>query len=114
MQFISFWFDKNNLPKDVQMPLELCIIEKPLELQTFVVNIPLELNGYSSIASVLIPYPDEPGWNKLKEICKYQKGEPGVEISFKQVIASLPNNIFDGYSRTWNDFLSNQATESAV
>ena len=108
MQF-PFWFDENNLANHIQIPLGLHIIEKPLELQTFVVNIPLKLSGYSSIASVLIPYPGELGWNRLIEISKYQKSEPIVEISFRQVIASVPNNIFDGYSKTWNDFISNQA-----
>jgi hypothetical protein len=106
MNFISLWLDESNLPNDIQLPLGLCIIEKPIELRTFAVNIPLKLNGYSSVATVLIPYPGEAGWNKLKEINNFQTNKPTIQISFSRVTASLPNNIFDGYPRTWSDFLS--------
>ncbi len=111
-EFLSFWFDKSNLPKEVKMPLGLCIIEKPVELQTYVVNVPLELNGYSSIASVLIPYPGKSGWDKLKQIQKYQKKEPKIEVTFKQLFRTLPNNVFDGYSKTWDEFIANQTDKS--
>lgn len=105
-QILSFWFDEKNLPKEVQMPLGLCIIEKPVELETYVVNVPLKINGYSSIASVLIPYPGKLGWDKLKQIQEYQKKKSRIEVTFKQVIATLSKNIFDGYSRIWNEFIA--------
>ena len=111
-QFLSFWFDESNLSKEIQLPLGLCIIEKPVELQTYVVNVPLELKGYSSIASVLIPYPGKSGWEKLKQILEYQKKKSQIEVTFKQVIATLPNNVFDGYSKTWNKFIANQTDKS--
>jgi hypothetical protein len=73
---------------------------------------PLELNGYSSIASVLIPYPGKSGWEKLKQIQDYQKKESKIEVTFKQVFAALPNDVFDGYSKTWNEFISTQTNKS--
>ncbi len=104
-EFPLFWLNKKDLSLNFETHLGLRIIEKPINLQTFAVNIALNLNDNTSIACILIPFPGKDGWEKLKEINNFQKNKPQVAISFKKVVAVLPNNIFDGYTKAWNDFI---------
>jgi hypothetical protein len=94
---LSYWLDKNS-PVINQIPTGLCLIEKPLEMHSYIVNVPLEINGYYSIASILIPLCNDESWNKLKDIVDFQKGNESIDVAFKQIIAPLLNNIFDGYT----------------
>lgn len=102
LSFISFWFDENNLPKEVKLPFGLCRIEKPIELKTFIVNVPLMYKNYSSTASIIVPFAGEDGWKRLKELNELDKSKLPSEITFQQEIVSLTSNIIDGYSRTMN------------
>lgn len=94
---LSYWFDKNS-PVIKQIPKGLCLIEKPLEMHSYIVNVPLEIDGYYSIASILIPLCNDESWNKLKDIEDFQKSNESIDVAFKQIIAPLLNNIFDGYT----------------
>lgn len=94
---LSFWFDENN-PAINQIPKGLCLIEKPLEMHSYIVNVPLQIDSYFSIASVLIPLGNEQGWNKLKDIESFQKSYQSIEVTFKPIHASLLNCVFDGYT----------------
>ena len=95
----SYWItEKINPTLFSQIPLGLCWIEKPIEMQTYVVNIPLKLNDYSVITSLLIPFSTKEGWDNLKDIESYQKNNQAIEVSFKMLEMSLLKNIFTGYS----------------
>lgn len=104
LKFTSFWFDHTNLSKEVKLPLGLCRIEKPMELKTFVVNLPLKYNDYESIVSVMIPYSGDEGVKKLSDIDVFQKAGQTFDVTFKQEAASLANYILDGYSKSKQRF----------
>ena len=94
---LLYWFDKNR-PVINQIPKGLCLIEKPLEMHSYIVNVPLKIDGYYSIASILIPLCDVESWKKLKNIEDFQKNNQSIDVTFKQIIAPLLSNFFDGYT----------------
>jgi hypothetical protein len=97
MSLIPFWIDKN--PQKDNLPIGLCNIEKPTEMHSYIVNVPLKIDGYSSIASVLIPNADDENWNRIKEINEFLKNNSTTSVTFSPVQAPMTANIFDGYSK---------------
>jgi len=97
---LSYWIEENSQGFN-QIPKGLCLIEKPIEMQSYIVNIPLNIAGYSSIASVLIPLSDEEGWSKLRAIETFQENNMNIDITFTQIIAPVANYIFDSYTKNY-------------
>ena len=96
----SYWItEKLNPTLFSRMPLGLSWIEKPDQMKTYVVNMPLKLNDYSVITSLLIPVSSEEGWDNLKDIEKYRKDNPEIEMSFKVLDILLLKAIFKGYTQ---------------
>ena len=102
----AFSIEQNNLKSEVNVPLGVGIIEKPFELQSYYVNIPVEKNNSSYIKTMLIPFPTKGGWEKLKEIHSYLTNNPQKEVTFRPLNISLPNQT-NGYTQNWNFFKQN-------
>lgn len=78
----AFWID------DIaNMPEGICLIEEPTQLSTHVVNIPMvskELN-YRAIASIILPPPEERGWEKLLNFATFLKDWKQLNIKIRKV-----------------------------
>lgn len=64
----AFWIDKKSLGSEINIPLGVGIIEKPVEFQSYHVNIRVEKDDTTYIATMLIPISTNEGWRKLIEI----------------------------------------------
>jgi len=87
-------------------PIGLCYVYKPVELQSFLINLRL-INPdvkFECSASVLIPGPEQKGWDGLSS---YQ-AIINKKASFQNALIKLPenelcdNNYFP-YTRIWNN-----------
>lgn len=101
----AFWIDKNNLQSEIVPPLGLGLIDKPTELQSYYVNLPIERDNVSYIATVLIPNPTRNGWAELERIHSWLTQNPQKQITFRPISLSLPDTI-NGYNENWNSFIN--------
>jgi hypothetical protein len=99
----AFWINTKSLGSEINIPLGVGIIEKPVELQSYYVNIPVEKNDTSYIATMLIPISTNEGWKKLREIHSYLTNNTQMEVTFHPLNMSLPN-IINGYTQNWSSF----------
>ena len=98
IEFPSFWIDsKISSTAYSQIPLGICLIEKPIEMKSYIVNIPFKKDGNFAIVSLLIPSSKESGFEDLKAIELYKKNNESIEFDFKILEPSLPHNLF-GYT----------------
>jgi len=78
----TFWID------DIaHIPEGICFIEEPIQISTHIVNIPIiskELN-YKAIASVILPAPEENGWEQLLNFATFLKDWEKLDIKLKKV-----------------------------
>jgi hypothetical protein len=92
-----FLFDQPDQLKIV--PLGVCFIQRPVEWQTFIVNVPMKLkeNNYECIASVLIPTSD--GWENLSALNELFTNDKGnKEVEFLPLVPSMLQKQYNGYS----------------
>lgn len=99
------WCNKHSLKSETDLPFGIGIIESPVELQSYYVNIPIEKNGTTYIAIILIPNPTEEGWGKLKDINSYLINNNLKEVRFKPLFPSLPK-VTNGYNSIWESFIN--------
>ena len=96
IDFPSFWIDsKKSSNAYSQIPLGICFIEKPIEMKSYIVNIPFAKDENFAIVSLLIPSSRESGFDDLKLVEAHLKQNNNIEISFKKLEPSLPHNLFD-------------------
>jgi hypothetical protein len=100
---LAFWLESNNHNLQ-EIPTGLCSIEKPLDLRTFIINIPIKRENYGAVASVIIPPSGEEGWKKLLEIKQNFQNNPNLEITFTKQVSAMDRKCFNGYTSQARNF----------
>ncbi len=103
----AFWIDTKSSGSEINIPLGVGIIEKPVELQSYYVNIPVKKNDTSYIATMQIPISTNEGWRKLKDIHSFLTNNRQKKVTFHPLNMSLPN-IINGYTQNRNSFKKNR------
>ncbi|RXK81276.1 hypothetical protein [Filimonas effusa] len=87
-----------------RVPKGVSFFRKPVEFQSFLVNIPMNLkeNKYECIASVIIPHAN--GWQDLSKLNLIHSDTKQLEISLTTLVPALSRRKYDGYSSDWDMF----------
>ena len=100
----SLWLDHEvKLHGENPIPRGLCFIQEPKELQSMVVNVPLQdrQTGYNCIATIFIPSPTSKGIDELQLIQEFISKTEECTASFVPLRNFLREKIFPPYVKTW-------------
>ena len=86
----------------------MIFIQKPAELVSLFVNIPLSLKGsdYKCIVPVQIPNPTDSNFEDVVRVQQYFTDNPACEIIMAPVTFEFDLRYKNPYSKTWEEIIS--------
>ncbi|MDB5198067.1 MAG: hypothetical protein JWO92_30 [Chitinophagaceae bacterium] len=102
----TLWFDnKAEIHKGIQIPTGMVFIQKPKEIMSMFVNIPLSIkqNDYKCIVPIQIPNPDDIKFENMIRVQQFFYDNPSQQIFIKPMPFEFNMHYPNPYSKSWEE-----------